>query len=69
MKIVDVETENQNFHSQQNRRGHEARRVSEGRRDFIRFDDTGGDRRTGAARRVTDDGFRFDAEEGYFVSY
>ncbi len=34
------------------------RRVSHGRRAMVRFDETGGDRRSGYARRSTDDGFR-----------
>lgn len=34
------------------------RRVSQGRRTMIRFDEMGGDRRSGYARRSTDDGFR-----------
>lgn len=40
------------------------RRVSQGRRAMIRFDETGGDRRSGYARRSTDEGFRelFDDE-------
>jgi len=34
------------------------RRVSQGRRAMIRFDKMGGDRRSGYARRSTDNGFR-----------
>lgn len=39
------------------------RRVSFGRRKMIRFDETGGDRRSGYARRSTDEGFREQAED------
>ncbi len=39
------------------------RRVSHGRRTMIRFDRTGGDRRSGYARRNTDDGFREQTED------
>ncbi len=39
------------------------RRVSQGRRMMIRFDRTGGDRRSGYARRNTDDGFREQTED------
>jgi len=40
------------------------RRVRQGRRAMIRFDEKGGDRRSGYARRSTDEGFRehFDDE-------
>ncbi len=42
------------------------RRVSQGRRSMIRFDETGGDRRSGYARRETDLGFRqqFNESQG-----
>lgn len=36
------------------------RRLSQGRRKMIRFDATGGDRRSGYARRKTDVGFDID---------
>ncbi len=39
------------------------RRVSMGRRDKVRFDEKGGDRRSGNARRTTDMGFRDQSDE------
>ncbi len=39
------------------------RRVSMGRRDKVRFDEKGGDRRSGNARRTTDMGFRDESDE------
>ncbi len=42
----------------QDRRMFKDRRVSYGRRSMIRFDKNGGDRRSGYARRTTDEGFR-----------
>ncbi|GMR01065.1 MAG: hypothetical protein BMS9Abin19_0417 [Gammaproteobacteria bacterium] len=48
---------------QQERRIVRDRRVSHGRRNMVRFDKTGGDRRSGYARRVTDEGFRKQTDE------
>jgi hypothetical protein len=39
------------------------RRTGQGRRNLIRFDETGGDRRAGYARRSLDEGFRERSEE------
>jgi len=41
-----------------------ARRCCQGRRCMIRFDQSGGDRRSGIARRNTDIGFRRSNDDG-----
>ncbi len=48
----------------QDRRIVSDRRLSYGRRSLVRFDNIGGDRRSGYARRAMDVGFRKQAGEG-----
>ncbi len=48
----------------QDRRLVSDRRLSYGRRSLVRFDNIGGDRRSGYARRAMDIGFRKQAGEG-----
>ena len=65
MSTIDVEANVKSGRSKlQDRRMVMDRRVNPGRRAMIRFDDKGGDRRSGYARRSTDEGFRelFDEE-------
>ena len=59
MSTVDLEAEVESGRSRlQDRRMVMDRRVGPGRRAMVRFDEKGGDRRSGYARRSTDLGFR-----------
>ncbi len=59
MSTVDLEAKAESGRSKlQDRRMVMDRRVSPGRRAMVRFDEKGGDRRSGYARRSTDMGFR-----------
>ena len=57
MNMIAVETKTRGFSvKNKDRRVAGDRRLNPGRRGMIRFDATGGDRRSGNARRSTDEG-------------
>jgi len=61
MKTMNTESDARTMRGQyRERRSGVQRRVILGRRKMVRFDETGGDRRSGYARRSTDLGFRED---------
>jgi len=57
MDLINMKTVRKTYLYHERRRG-QNRRVSLGRRSMIRFDENGGDRRLGIARRSTDEGLR-----------
>ena len=59
MSTIDLEAKAESGRSElQDRRMVMDRRAGSGRRAMVRFDEKGGDRRSGYARRSTDLGFR-----------
>ena len=68
MRMADMETENKySGDNCQDRRSIEVRRVNQGRGDMMRFDKTGGDRRSGNTRHCTDESFRVQSDGDWYV--
>jgi hypothetical protein len=57
MDLINMKMARKTYLYHERRKGQD-RRISFGRRSMIRFDETGGDRRLGMARRSTDEGLR-----------
>ena len=59
MDNVNSDSDDNYHEADRHRRGiKKSRRITLGRRKMIRFDYTGGDRRSGNARRIEDEGFQ-----------